>query len=90
MALTTNAIGTNVSGETRRRMPEVRATSRIEKAAVAITMVGSDVTSRLARKSASRVALPAMNCALTAAAPTMAVAIAAPDGPLNSAMQPRP
>ena len=40
-------------------------------------IAGSEVTSRLARYSASRVALPAMNCAVTAAAQSMAVVTAA-------------
>src|SRR5688572_16310277 len=42
-------------------------TSRIETTAVPMTIDGSVVTSRFAKYSASRVALPAMNCALTAA-----------------------
>jgi hypothetical protein len=60
------AIGTNVAGATILRPRELANTSRIDSAAVATTIVGSVVTSRFARYSASRVALPAMNCALTA------------------------
>jgi hypothetical protein len=60
----------------------------MEKPAVATTIVGSAVTSRLARKSASRVALPAMNCALTTPAQTIAVTTAAFDCALNSAISP--
>jgi hypothetical protein len=42
-----------------------------------MTIIGRDVTSRLERNSASRVALPAMNWALTTPAQTMAVKTAA-------------
>src|SRR5215210_5619179 len=75
-------------GSTRRSTRELRATSTMENAAVATTIAGSDVTSRLARNSASRVALPAMNCALTPPAQTMAVTIAALDCALETAMAP--
>ena len=51
----------------RRRANELSATRPIDRAAVTATMPGSDVTSALARNSASRVALPATKCALTAA-----------------------
>ena len=60
-------------GATSRSPFELAVTKAIETAAVAITIAGSDVTSRFARKSASRVALPATNCAITAAAQTIAV-----------------
>ena len=50
----------------RRRAGSRRPTSRRPS-------TGSGVTSRCARNSASRVALPAMNCALTAAAQTIAM-----------------
>ena len=45
---------------------------------MAITIIGSDVTSSEPRYRASRVALPAMNCALTAPAQIIAVSTAAP------------
>ena len=51
----------------RRRANELSATRAIDRAAVTATMPGSDVTSALARNSASRVALPATKCTLTAA-----------------------
>src|SRR6185436_11404359 len=47
----------------------------IETADVAMTIVGSAVKPREARNSASRVALPPTNCAVTAPAPSMAVTI---------------
>jgi len=76
-ALTAKASGTNAPGETRCSPFEVAATRHIDTTAVAMTMAGSDVTSRLARYSASRVAFPAMNWAVTAAAHSMAVVTAA-------------
>jgi hypothetical protein len=48
-ALTANATGTNVAGEIVRSPRELAMTSRIENAAVAITIAGNVVTSRLAR-----------------------------------------
>ena len=76
--MTTNASGTARAGDTRLSVRELNATSRIENAAVAMTITGSDVTSRALRYKASRVALPAMNCALTAPAHVIAVKTAAP------------
>jgi hypothetical protein len=61
------AIGTNTDGATFWSTRELAITRKIDTTAVPITIVGSVVTSRFARYSASRVALPAMNCALTAA-----------------------
>ena len=49
------------------------ATSRIEQADVAMSIAGSAVKSSEVRNSASRVALPATNCAVTAAAQSVAV-----------------
>src|SRR5687767_15908632 len=75
-ALTVKAIGTNTAGDTWRSPFDVSATRPIDTTAVAMTIAGSDVTSRLARYKASRVAFPAMNCAVTAAAQSMAVSTA--------------
>jgi hypothetical protein len=71
-AFAPNAIGTNVAGVNRPSIFEPSATRRMENADVAMTIVGSSVTSRYERNSASRVALPAMNCPLTAAAQSIA------------------
>jgi hypothetical protein len=72
-ALIAKATGTKVAGDNRRKPRELTKTRKIENAAVAATMAGRVVTSRLARYNASRVALPAMNCALTAPEHTIAV-----------------
>jgi hypothetical protein len=66
----------NVVGATRRRHFELRITRPIDTTEVATTIVGSDVTSNCWRNSASRVALPAMNCAVDAAAHVMAMTTA--------------
>src|SRR5918996_3045092 len=77
-ALAANASEKNVAGERARRPRALTSTSPIDSTAVAMTIAGSDVTSRLSRYRASRVALPAMNCAVTVPAQNMAVATAAP------------
>src|SRR5919106_7058804 len=77
-ALAANASEKNVAGERARRPRALTSTSPIDSTAVAMTIAGSEVTSRLARYSASRVALPAMNCAVTVPAQSMAVTTAAP------------
>ena len=65
--------GTKAPGDTSRRPFEVATTSPIDTTAHAVIIAGSEVMSRLARYRASRVALPAMNCAVTAAAHNIAV-----------------
>ncbi len=50
----------------------------MEKTDAAITINGRSVTSKRARNSASRAALPATNCAMTPAAPSMANGTAEP------------
>ena len=67
------ASGTNTTGVSRTSIFEPIATRTIEKAEVAMTTIGRSVTSRYERKSASRVALPAMNWPLTAAAQSIAI-----------------
>src|SRR6185503_8850844 len=79
MPLIAKASGTNVAGATFCSPRELAITSRIDTTAVPITIVGSVVTSRFARYSASRVALPAMNCALTAAEQIIAMMTAGSD-----------
>src|SRR5262245_24316853 len=83
-----NATGTNVPGATRRRPRELSAMRRIEKPAVATTIAGSAVTSRLARKRASRAALPATNWAPTAPAHTIAVVTAAAGCAFGNSIRP--
>ena len=68
-----NAAGTNVPGAMLRSARELANTSRMDTTAVTITINGRVVTSRWARYSASRVALPAMNWALTAPEQIIAV-----------------
>ena len=63
-------------GARRCRLVELTPTSRMEKAEVSATIVGSVVTSSSLRYSASRVALPAMNCAVTVAEASVAAATA--------------
>jgi hypothetical protein len=67
-----------VAGGTRRRIFELRMTRQMETTEVATTIAGRDVTSKCSRYSASRVALPAMNCPVAAAAHIMAVTTAEP------------
>ncbi len=57
-ALTANAHGTNLAGESRDTPFAFTATSAMEKIDVAMTIAGSEVTSSWARNSASRAALP--------------------------------
>ncbi len=72
MALTMNAMGTNLAGDSRVTILALTPTMANDTTAAATTMAESDVTSRWARKSASRSALPPTNCAVTAAAASMA------------------
>ena len=74
IALAANASGTKVRGVVRASAFELATTSRIEIAEVTMTIAGSVVTSSCTRYSASRVALPAMNCAVTT--PEQAIASA--------------
>ena len=72
-AFAAKASGTNTTGVSRTSIFEPIATRTIEKAEVAMTTIGRSVTSRYVRNSASRVALPAMNWPLTAAAQSIAI-----------------
>src|SRR4051812_15212142 len=83
-----NDAGTSRAGVNRLAARELAATSAIEKTDVAITIVGSAVKSSDARNSASRVALPPMNCAVTAPAQIIAVTIE-PDGKPERGVMPR-
>src|SRR5688572_4871635 len=87
-ALMANAIGMSVPGAMRRTPRELNATRRIENAAVATTIAGRAVTSRLARKRVSRAALPATNCAPTAPAHTIAVVTAGAGCAFGNSMGP--
>jgi hypothetical protein len=60
-ALPAKRPGTNAAADMRLRPLELARTNRIETAEVAITIIGSEVTSRCARYKASRAALPATN-----------------------------
>ena len=73
--LATKATGTNVAGGTWAAHRAWAATSKIEHTDVAISIVGSAVKSIEVRNSASRVALPLTNCAVTAAAQNIAVRV---------------
>src|SRR5262245_51903761 len=72
-ALTMNADETSRPDATRCSARVLRPTRASEIADVAMTTHGRDVTSMFARYSASRAALPAMNCAVTIPAQTIAV-----------------
>src|SRR5215471_51686 len=69
--------GTTTSGRYRSSSFEQTATRAIETAAVTRTIAGKVVTSSVARYNASRVAFPAMNCALTPAAQLKAATVRA-------------
>ena len=69
---------TNVGGATRAIILELAATRAIDTMDVAMIIVGSVVTFMLARYSASRTALPAMNWAPTAPEQIIAVVSAEP------------
>ena len=73
-ALTTNADDTSRPEARLRSALELRPTSTSETADVTMMTHGKEVTSMLARNRASRAALPAMNCAVTTLAQTIAVA----------------
>ena len=73
--LTPKYAGTSVPGETRRAALAWIATSTIDEIEVAMSIAGSAVTSTALRNRASRVALPPTNCAVTAAAQSIAVSI---------------
>jgi hypothetical protein len=68
-----------VAGATFCSPRELAITRKMDSTAVPITIAGSVVTSRFARYNASRVALPAMNCALTAAEQIIAMRTAGSD-----------
>src|SRR5258705_936352 len=70
-----NDAGTRIDGGYRRLPRAQAATTRIEQIEVAISIVGSAVTLSALRNSASRVALPATNWAVTAAAHSIAIHI---------------
>ena len=67
-----NAQDTNLGGVSRDTPFEVAAISAIEKIDVPMTIAGSEGIPTCARKSASRTALPATNCAVTNPAHTIA------------------
>ena len=75
IALATNDAGTRTSGRIDRAARTFAATRRMENTEVAMSIAGSAVKSSEVRNSASRVALPLTNWALTAAAQSMAVII---------------
>src|SRR4030095_10478870 len=77
-AFRTNAPETKTAGDKPRNTFELMMTNRIDVAEVATVIAGKDVTLRRARKSASRVAFPAMNWAVTRPAHSMAVRSAEP------------
>ena len=72
-ALARKAMGTNTAGLIRRDHRADAPTTSIEKADVAISIIGSAVASSEVRNKASRVAFPLMNCAITAAAQHIAM-----------------
>ena len=73
--LTTNDDGTSLDGATRLASRAYAMTRRMEHTELAIIIAGSVVKSSEVRNSASRVALPLTNCAVTAAEQSIAIAI---------------
>jgi hypothetical protein len=74
-ALARNDTGTRTAGLTRHDHLADAPTSRIEKIEVAMSIIGSDAAPSDVRNNASRVALPPMNCAVTAAAQPIAISV---------------
>ena len=73
--LATNEAGTSLDGAILPASRACTATRRIDDTDVAMSIVGSAVKAKEVRKSASRVAFPPTNCAVTAAAQSMAISI---------------
>ena len=73
--LTMNDAGTRTAGAILAPQRAWAATSSREHAEVAMSIIGSVVTASEVRNSASRVALPPTNCAVTEAAQSIAIII---------------
>ena len=71
-----SAAGTTRAGDRRESAAEKPSTASAETRAEAIIMSGSEETRKVERKSASRVALPATCCAISAPAASVAAAAA--------------